>query len=207
MGDRQHWDDIYGHKGESQLSWHQDDPAISLDLMRLAGVTAGSSVIDIGGGTSRIVDRLIASGLTDITVLDLSAVALAAARERLAPSGDKVTWIAADITRWQPHRSYDLWHDRAVFHFLVDPQDLASYLACLSGALQPGSHALIATFAPDGPQMCSGLPVQRYSPETLAQTLGAAFDLIAHREQAHLTPWGKPQSFQYSLFRRTAPDS
>ncbi|UWR09541.1 trans-aconitate 2-methyltransferase [Ruegeria sp. B32] len=197
-----HWDTVYGAKSEDQLSWHQDDPKVSLDLIGLAGVTAKSSVIDIGGGTSRLAGALLEKGLRDVTVLDLSPVALQAAHDRLGPAGDAVTWIAADITQWTPDRKYDLWHDRAVFHFLVDPMDRAAYLDTLAQAVVAGGHAIIATFAPDGPETCSGLPVARYESGQISEMLGNDFALVADRRHSHHTPWGAIQSFQYSLFRR-----
>ena len=202
MDDKTHWNAVYSHKQEAELSWHQNDPSVSLELLQEAGLTAASSVIDVGAGTSRVVDALISRGLSDLTVLDLSQSALDATRSRLGPDGQAVTWIAGDITLWRPTRTYDVWHDRAVFHFLTDPKDQAAYIGALSSALATGGHAVIATFAPDGPETCSGLPVARYSPELLAATLGAGFSLIDQRFQSHTTPWGHPQSFQYSLLRR-----
>lgn len=198
-----HWNRIYSRKTEAELSWHQDDPACSLDLAAEAGLTPGQSVIDIGGGTSRFTDGLLGQGLRDLTVLDLSEAALDRLRLRLGPRGQDVAWIAADITTWEPERVYDLWHDRAVFHFLVAPRDRAAYLGRLSRALRPGGHAIIATFAPDGPETCSGLPVERYSPRSLAQTLGPDYRLLTHRLERHRTPAGAVQSFQFSLFRKT----
>lgn len=203
MGRKDHWDGIYSRKTEADLSWHQDDPSMSLDLMGLAGLTPDTSVIDIGAGTSRVVDRLLDMGLRDITVLDLADSAIAASRSRLGDRGADVTWVAADVTTWNAGRVFDIWHDRAVFHFLVDPADRASYLARLSESLAVGGHAIIATFAPDGPETCSGLPVQRYSPDSLSQTLGDTFARIADRSHLHRTPAGRPQAFQYSLFRKT----
>jgi trans-aconitate methyltransferase len=202
MSDRSHWNAAYSRKDESELSWHQSDPSVSLELMKMAGLTAVTSVIDVGAGTSRLVDALLSKGLTDLTVLDVSDAALDATRSRLGSNAHLVTWITGDITRWRPTRTFDVWHDRAVFHFLVYPEDRAAYIANLSGALAAGGHAVIATFAPDGPLKCSGLPVARYSPELLAQTLGDRFVLVGKRVQRHTTPWGQPQSFQYSLFRR-----
>ena len=202
MSKRDHWETIYSHKVETDLSWHQDDPSVSLELMQEAGLTPETSVIDIGAGTSRVVDRLLSLGLRDISVLDLSAHALEKVRYRLGDRGKTVSWIAADVTAWQSSRVYDIWHDRAVFHFLVDPVDRASYVERLSSSLTLGSHAVIATFAPDGPEKCSGLDVKRYSPDLLSKTLGNTFDLVAHRFHLHRTPAGRPQSFQYSLFRK-----
>lgn len=197
-----HWDTVYDQKSEMQLSWHQEEAQLSLELAKLAGISPTSSAIDIGGGTSRFAGTLLELGLRDVTVLDLSQVALDAARQRLGQAGDAVSWIAADITAWSPDRQYDFWHDRAVFHFLVDAKDRAAYLNSLTKGLDVGGHAMIATFAPDGPETCSGLPVARYSPEELADVLGERFALIAQRHHLHQTPWGKPQSFQFSLFRR-----
>ncbi len=202
MESRAHWDGVYGARTEAELSWHQDDPAISFALMNKAGLNSATSVIDIGGGTSRIVDRLLAAGLCDVSVLDLSENALLAARQRLGPDSDKVTWITADVTRWRAPRTYDLWHDRAVFHFLTGSEDRAAYLRRLEKSLSPAGHAIIATFALDGPEKCSGLPVVRYSPDTLAATLGEGFERVAHQHHEHRTPWGSPQAFQYSLFRK-----
>lgn len=200
---KDHWNGIYGRKAETELSWFQDDPTISLELAELAGVTPASRVIDIGGGVSRVTDALLARGLHDLSVLDLSETALGTLRARLGPQGRDVTFIAADVTTWSPDGVYDLWHDRAVFHFLVEPADRAAYLDRLSRALRPGGHAIIATFAPDGPESCSGLPVVRYSPADLAETLGPGYALVTHRAQHHRTPAGVSQSFQFSLFRKS----
>ncbi|MCB1343209.1 MAG: class I SAM-dependent methyltransferase [Pseudooceanicola sp.] len=191
-----HWDQVYTSRTETQLSWHQDAAQLSLELTL---PLQPRSVIDIGGGLSRYADGLIAAGVGDVTVLDISQVALDAARVRL---GDAVEWIRADITKWQPSRTWELWHDRAVFHFLNADKDRAAYIAALKQALTPGTHALIATFAPDGPDSCSGLPVVRYSPASLAALLDPAFAPVTSRSHRHLTPWGTGQSFQYSLFRR-----
>lgn len=202
MSTRTHWETVYGNKTESELSWHQEEPSLSFELMQMAGMTAASSVIDIGGGTSRIVDGLIGKGLVDISVLDLSENAIAASQHRLGAESGKVTWINSDVTRWRPGRVFDIWHDRAVFHFLIDPIDREAYKQRLADSLAPQGHAIIASFALDGPEKCSGLPVMRYSPETLSEALGDGFMLLAHRSHLHQTPWGNPQSFQYSLFRK-----
>ena len=199
---RNHWENAYGKKTDTQLSWHQNMPAVSLELIELAGVCPTSAVIDIGGGTSRLAACLIERGVTDVTVLDLSRTALDKNKRRLGAAGKTVNWVAADITIWEPHRQYDVWHDRAVFHFLVKPRDRSAYLDRLAGCLKPGGHAVIATFALDGPEKCSGLPVARYSPDSLSRTLGDGYERLAHRFQLHETPWGSQQSFQYSLFRK-----
>ena len=197
-----HWENVYTSKGESQLSWFQETPALSLELIELAGVVRSSAIVDIGGGASRLADSLVSRGYEDVTVLDLSAAALAAARSRIGEEANRVTWIAADVTAWEPSRSYDLWHDRAAFHFLTLARDQAAYVARLRRALHPGGHAIIGTFASDGPERCSGLVVSRYDANRLAATLGSGFELIDARRHEHVTPWGATQKFQFSTFRR-----
>lgn len=199
---RDHWDEVYHGKGETRVSWYQETPTPSLELIDRAGITAEDAVVDIGGGASRLVDALLDRGVRTISVLDLSRAALDAAASRLGVTADRVTWIVADVTAWTPDRLYDLWHDRAAFHFLVDPAARAAYVACLTRALRPGGHAIIATFAPDGPERCSGLPVVRWDATSLAATLGDGFELVESRRHLHLTPSNAPQSFQFSLFRR-----
>jgi trans-aconitate methyltransferase len=197
-----HWENVYATKGESEVSWFQRAPAQSLELMTHAGATPHMGVIDIGGGASRLVDSLVAMDFRDITVLDLSESALAAAKARLGRRADRVAWVVADVTSWEPHRTYDVWHDRAAFHFLTEERDRSAYIARLTESLNVGGHAIIATFAPDGPERCSGLPVMRYDAETLGLALGGAFALIETRRDEHLTPWGSKQRFQFSMFRR-----
>ncbi len=198
-----HWQNVYVSKRDNEVSWFEQTPAASLDLIGRAGATSASAVIDIGGGASRLVDALIEMGFRDVTVLDLSAAALDTARARLGDEASNVEWIVGDVTTWQPPRCYDIWHDRATFHFLIDAQDRAAYLSRLQQALKPGGHAIIATFALDGPERCSGLPVARYDAASLAQTLGEGFELVETMQQQHRTPWDSAQSFQFSLFRRS----
>lgn len=201
-----HWENVYTTKGENEVSWFQQSPAPSLDLIMQAGATRASAIIDIGGGASRLVDSLVEQGFEDVTVLDLSEAALAAARSRLeshlGASAGRVSWIVADATTWEPAKRYDIWHDRAAFHFLTDASDRAAYIVRLERGLKIGGHAIIATFAPDGPEKCSGLPVARYDATSLAQTLGGAFKLIHSQRHAHATPWASRQAFQFSIFRR-----
>ena len=197
-----HWEDVYTRKSESEVSWFQENPAPSLELIGQVGATSSSAVIDIGGGASRLVDHLVGRDFEDITVLDLSEAALATAKARLGTRGANVHWIVADATVWEPSKTYDVWHDRAAFHFLTDAQDRAAYVARLERATKVGGHAIIATFALDGPERCSGLPVVRYDPATLGQTLGRTFQLVDTRRVTHATPWGSDQSFQFSVFRR-----
>jgi ubiquinone/menaquinone biosynthesis C-methylase UbiE len=202
---RAHWQYMYASKGEREVSWFQDDAQPSLALIEEVG-SPSSAVIDIGGGASRLADLLLRRGFLDLTILDLSSAALAAARARIGNEARRIHWIAADVTTWEPSRTYDIWHDRATFHFMVAEPDRASYLSRLARALKPGGHAIIATFAQDGPEQCSGLPVRRYDAETLGQTLGAGFQLISSQRHEHVTPWDARQPFQFSVFRR-APAS
>jgi trans-aconitate methyltransferase len=199
---KSHWERVYATKAETEVSWFQADPAPSLEALARTGANRSSPIIDVGGGTSRLVDRLIHQGYEDVTVLDVSAAAIAAAKARLSGAARKVHWLVADVAEWAPKRRYDIWHDRAAFHFLVDPADQAAYVERLCDALRPGGHAIIATFAPDGPEKCSGLPVMRYDGQTLAAALGTAFALVETRRHDHVTPAGAVQRFQFSAFRR-----
>lgn len=201
--DRQaYWQTVYATKGEQQVSWSQADPQPSLRLIESAVTDRDASIIDVGGGASRLADALLKNGFHALTVLDLSEAALASARERIGVAGDAVRWVTGDVTIWQPQQAFDLWHDRAAFHFLVEQQDRTAYLDRLHCGVRPGGHAIIGTFAPDGPEKCSGLPVQRYDPATLGRTVGPAFELVAHEPHHHVTPWGAAQSFQFSVLRR-----
>ncbi|MCZ4092351.1 class I SAM-dependent methyltransferase [Sinorhizobium psoraleae] len=203
---RAHWEKVYRGKGEDEVSWFEKNPAPSLELIAALGATSETSIIDIGGGASRLVDYLCDRGFRAITVLDLSEGALAAARSRLGERAARVRWIVADVTTWRPTTAYEIWHDRAAFHFLTEKHDRAAYVAHLSEGLRAGGHAIIATFGPDGPERCSGLPVMRYSPESLAETLGSAFKLVSSRRHEHTTPWGSRQSFQFSVFRHVTEE-
>lgn len=202
---RDHWDQVYSDKGDQDVSWFEATPTLSLELIRQCGEIKASSLIDIGGGASRLVDALLGEGMEDIAVLDLSSAALEAARSRLGPLADRVQWIASDVTQWRPERSYDVWHDRAAFHFLVEPADRAAYVERLEQVVPPGGHAIIATFAPDGPERCSGLPVMRYDPAALAREVGPGFQLVDQRRYTHTTPWNSRQAFQFSVLQRVKP--
>lgn len=198
---RAHWERVYAEKGEDALSWFEPRAQTSLALLDDAGI-APRAIVDIGAGTSRFVDALIARDVPGITLLDLAQTALARTRARLGPDAARVRFVAADVTTWAPERTFDLWHDRAAFHFLTEPEARAAYVARLREALLPGGHALISTFAADGPERCSGLPVARYDPVDLAAALGRGFALRDARRVVHRTPWGSEQRFQASLFRR-----
>jgi 2-polyprenyl-3-methyl-5-hydroxy-6-metoxy-1,4-benzoquinol methylase len=199
-----HWENVYSTKGENEVSWFQESPAPSLELIELARPALDAAIVDIGGGASRLVDQLLARGFTNVTVLDLSEAALAAAGARLGDKAGQVQWVAADVTKWYPSQSFDVWHDRAAFHFLTDPADRAGYVACLDKAIKPGGAVIIGTFALDGPEKCSGLPVSRYDAASLGEALGSRFQLIHTRRHEHATPWAAIQRFQFSVFRRAA---
>ena len=199
---RDYWDGVYADSREETVSWFQTNPEPSLAMIDAAGADTDSSVIDIGGGASRVVDHLIGRGFHDLSVLDVSGRALERARMRLGRAARSVSWITADVTRWKPHRRYDIWHDRAAFHFLTEQADRLAYFSCVKAAIARGGHVILATFAEDGPLSCSGLPVMRYSPESLSGQLGLGFELRAFHSDLHETPGGARQSFQFSLFQR-----
>jgi SAM-dependent methyltransferase len=203
MADRRaHWENVYRNKAADQVSWFQPQAASSLRLIEdCTGPEA--AVIDVGGGASVLVDNLLDAGYRDLTVLDLADAALAAARARLGARAQTVEWIAGDITQAElPANRYDVWHDRAVFHFLTDAADRARYVAQVLKSVKPGGHVIVATFGPGGPLQCSGLDVVRYAPAGLHAEFGAAFRLERHETEIHHTPAGKDQEFVYCYCRR-----
>ena len=201
-GRQAHWENVYTTRGEKEVSWFQENPAPSLDLIALAGLSTDATIIDVGGGASRLVDDLLVRKFRRLTVLDLSGAALAAAKKRLGHKGADVRWVVADITEWEPPQMYDLWHDRAAFHFLTDRADQSAYVDRLKKAVKSGGHVIIGTFAPDGPERCSGLPIVRHDADTLGTILGDDFLLTDSRRHDHATPWDAIQRFQFSTFRR-----
>jgi SAM-dependent methyltransferase len=192
-----HWDEIYGRRLPTEVSWYQDQPTVSLALLDALGVTADQPTVDVGGGASVLVDRLLDRRFADVSVLDVSAAALAHAKKRLAERAELVHWLREDVLTWRPGRRYGIWHDRAVFHFLVEEKERRAYLAALRAALIPEGRVVIGTFAGDGPQQCSGLPVQRYDPRDLAAVFGADFEVVEHRRDEHHTPGGTEQPFTW----------
>lgn len=196
-----HWENVYSTKADNEVSWYEESPELSLSLIRQAGLGPDASVVDIGGGASRLVDALVEAGQAHVTVLDLSAAALETSRQRL-PGADNVQWVVSDVRDWKPGRLYDLWHDRAAFHFLTTAEDQRAYVAVLKSVLRVGGVAVIGTFAPDGPEKCSGLPVARHDAASLQKVLGEGFDLLDTRRHEHRTPWGSVQRFQFSMFRK-----
>lgn len=198
---RDHWENVYSTKAETAVSWYQPRSERSLAHVAAAAGPA-DPIIDIGGGASTLVDDLLLRGFVDVTVLDVAEAALSKSKARLGARAGEVHWIVADITQWQPDRRYKVWHDRAVFHFLTGDAQQKAYVAALTAGTARGATVVMATFALDGPEKCSGLTVQRYSPQTLATRLGPAFDLIDAGAESHHTPWGAEQKFSYAVFRR-----
>lgn len=202
---KQHWETVYATKATDAVSWFQPQAATSLKLIQETGGAPTDAIIDVGGGASTLVDGLLANGFANVSVLDLSGTALAAARNRLGEQATTVQWMEADITQAAlPAQYYAVWHDRAVFHFLVDAADRAAYRQVLLSALQPNAHVIIATFAENGPTQCSGLPIRRYRAEELHAELGDSFALVNSYAEAHRTPTGAVQQFVYVHLRRVA---
>ncbi|MFC3227401.1 class I SAM-dependent methyltransferase [Marinibaculum pumilum] len=199
---RDHWRRVWRQKQPQQTSWYQAEPEISLALIDAAAPALDRPVIDIGGGASLLVDALLARGHGDVTVLDIAPEAFDHARARLGAAAARVQWISADITTWQPSRRYALWHDRAVFHFLTGAADQAAYGRALEAGLAADGQAVIATFASDGPEKCSGLPVRRHDPASLVAALGGGLEVLEVRREAHPTPAGMRQSFLWCRLAR-----
>jgi len=196
-----HWQRVYRDKEPTDVSWYQPVPEKSLRLLRAAGVPKSRAILDAGGGASTLVDHLLAQGYTDISVLDISAAALERSRARLGEAADSVAWIESDVTAFAPSRRYALWHDRAVFHFLTDPEERGKYIDVMQRALEPDGHLVLATFGPEGPKRCSGLDIRRYGIDELGQLLGARFALHEYELEAHQTPGGATQQFLYSRWQ------
>ena len=198
-----HWERIYTERNTSEVSWYQSHPEHSLTLIESARHTIRASIIDVGGGASTLVDHLLAAGYRNVSVLDIAHGAIEQAKTRLGDLASQVTWLEADITGYLPGQQFDIWHDRAVFHFLTDDEDRSSYLAVLDKALKPDGQAIIATFAENGPGQCSGMNVACYTPETLSHALGPAYRLVESRTEDHHTPHGGVQQFIYCRFCRS----
>ncbi|MDJ0750078.1 MAG: class I SAM-dependent methyltransferase [Woeseiaceae bacterium] len=204
IADRQrHWQRVYGSKQITEVSWYQPRPENSLKLIRDTGVPADTPIIDVGSGASTLVDHLLDEGYSDVTVLDIAASAFEHVRRRLGPRADRVEWVVSDVTRFDVHRSYGLWHDRAVFHFLTDAADRDRYVQVLDSALSHGAHLVLSTFGPQGPSKCSGLDVRRYDINMLAHLLGDLFELDHCELETHTTPAGSTQQFLYSSWIRS----
>lgn len=203
----EHWQRAHDAKKPEEQSWFQSRPEVSLALIERAGVDRSARIIDVGGGASRLVDALIALGYRDLSVLDIAPAALAQAKQRLGDDAHRVQWIEADVTSVLLGPTFDLWHDRAVFHFLTEAEQRVAYVRTMKQCLKVGGHAIIATFAQDGPSECSGLPVVRYGTSSLLEELGEGFSLVETRGERHRTPAGREQSFVYGFFGRVAATS
>jgi SAM-dependent methyltransferase len=201
-GRKEHWENVYSTKGETGVSWYQSEPRLSLELITSVAPARGGRVIDVGGGASVLVDRLLDLPFEEITVLDISEIALGKAKARLGERAGRVQWVAADVTRAPALGTFDVWHDRAVFHFLTDPAERRSYVELARRSVPEGGYLIIATFTDDGPKRCSELDVCRYNAETLGAELGEGFSLVREARDMHTTPWGSSQAFFYGVFHR-----
>jgi SAM-dependent methyltransferase len=197
-----HWEGVYRDKNSTEVSWYQEVPDKSLALVVSTGTSQKDPILDVGGGASTLVDHLLDAGYVDITVLDLASKAFDQSRQRLGERASAPSWVVSDITRFEPQRKYQLWHDRAVLHFLTDPADRRRYVSVLQQALDPGGHVVIAAFGPKGPRKCSGLEIRRYTLEMLAELLGPEFELQSHELENHQTPMGATQQFLYSCWTK-----
>jgi SAM-dependent methyltransferase len=197
-----HWDHVYTTKQPTAVSWYEPEPTHSLELIAASGLPANSSIIDVGGGMSMLGARLVELGYSDVSVADISAAALERGQSQAGRAGTNITWIEADVRTQDFERRYGLWHDRAVFHFMLAPQDSDAYLATLHRSLRPGGHLILATFGPDGPEQCSGLPTTRYGAQALSAALGSEYELLSAALDTHQTPSGATQQFLYTHFQR-----
>ena len=205
MNQKDHWKQVYSTKLTEKVGWYKRHLQTSLDWIKELSLAADAPIIDVGGGASTLVDDLSGAGYRSITVLDISEEALCSVKERLGKKANIVTWLNGDITSVVlPSHHYDLWHDRAVFHFLTELDQQQKYRETLLKAIKPRGHLIIGTFTPEAPPKCSGLPVQRYNLEQLEDTLGAEFELVRHHKEKHVTPGGLEQMYLYCCFRRTA---
>jgi SAM-dependent methyltransferase len=202
MGSYEHWETTYTSRPADRVGWYEPDPWQSKRLVDDAIARGARSVVDVGGGASHLVDHLVGRGLAQVAVLDVSPTALDIARRRLGPRGVDVRWIVGDVTTLEPIGTFDVWHDRAVFHFLIEAEDRRRYVRLAEQTLRPGGTLVLATFALDGPERCSGLPVRRYDGEGLAEELGASFRRSTAVPHRHVTPAGVEQRYQYSVFER-----
>ncbi len=197
-----HWENVYRKKQESALSWFQKHPTPSLGLILEFNRDYAAGIIDIGAGSSRLVDALAHGGFSDITLLDISNTALALSMKRLGEYSNNIRCIVDDITSWNPQHKWQIWHDRAVFHFLTEKHEQDAYIDVLVRATKPGSIVILGTFAPDGPKTCSGLPIKRYSGKDLKKRLGPGFDLLKATSYTHSTPTDVEQKFTFVVLRR-----
>ena len=205
MESKAHWERIYKSKGVREVSWFQEHASQSIALIKKTGVSPGAKIIDVGGGASTLVDDLLDEGYSEIAVLDISGAALRRSQDRLGDRASRVTWLELDITQAELNSNfYDVWHDRAVFHFLTRADDRNRYVQAVNRSVKSGGHVIVASFAPAGPERCSGLEVVRYSPETMHDEFGNDFELVDSTTQTHHTPFGTDQQFIYCYCRKAS---
>jgi ubiquinone/menaquinone biosynthesis C-methylase UbiE len=200
--DSNHWDSIYLKKSENEVSWYQKVPVKSLELINEMKLAPDDSIIDIGGGESHLVDQLLLKGFQNITVLDISSIALDKVKARLGDSSKSVKFITSDVTTFNPPEKYRLWHDRATFHFLTDSKSVETYLEVANGAISAGGYLIVSTFSKTGPEKCSGLPVVQYADSDLKALFRKYFANIKCIDETHATPWGTSQNFVYCGFKK-----
>lgn len=202
MQAQEHWQNVYQNKKPDEVSWYEEFPTMSLDLIKATNIEKDKPIIDIGGGASILVDKLLDEGFRDLSVLDISERSLQYAKDRLGKQANNINWIVADVTEYKFKQTYNLWHDRAVFHFLTEAAAREKYKQALNQALVPGAYLILATFALDGSNKCSGLEVERYDANKLQAELGSNFSLLQSIDTSHITPWDSKQKFTYGLFRK-----
>ena len=199
---KSHWQNIYQQRSATTVSWYQQAPTLSMDLIRRACIHPDDAIVDVGGGASVLADYLLNAGFNNLTVLDISGNALSSAQKRLGAAANRITWIETDITIWRPPHAFCLWHDRAVFHFLTRELERKNYIKVLKQALSPGGHLIMAAFAIGGPRQCSGLDIVQYNSDKLSAELGGDFNLMEEINETHTTPDSKTQKFTYFRFSR-----
>ncbi len=204
MERREHWEAVFATRAPQEMSWFQSSSKHSLELIERARIGARDGIIDVGGGCSSLIDQLLEYGYQDLSVLEISAKALEISRARLGLRAERISWIEADVTQFRAQRRFKLWHDRAVFHFMLQESEQRAYLKALRGALEVGGQLILAAFSPEGPKRCSGLEIRPYDEARIKETLGGEFELLESQREQHLTPAGKIQEFNYFRFLRRA---
>lgn len=208
MNRKAHWNHIYSTTKPGEVSWHQESPTVALSIIRSIGSPPEAGIVDVGGGASALAVHLVRAGHYPVAVLDISAAAIGQAKKLAGKEAEAIDWIEASITEFTATRTYGIWHDRAVFHFLTDASDRRKYVTAMRRTLPIGGHAIIAAFAPDGPEQCSGLPIRRYDAPMMAEEIGQDFELVETISETHLTPWETEQKFNhFHLKKRTEEPS